>query len=159
MATKLSAARLAARSGAHTVIASGASEGVIEQILDAQPLGTLLTAQERPLDARKRWIADQQQARGALTLDAGASQAVRERGVSLLPVGVSRVSGEFVRGDLVQLLDPKGPVVAQGLVNYSSEEAARLVGLASDQIEAALGYRNEDELVHRDNLVVLADGR
>ena len=156
MATKVGAARLAARSGAHTLIARGAEPNIITRLLAGERIGTLLLADERPLDARKRWIADQLQPRGSLALDAGASLALRERGVSLLPVGVRNIAGEFQRGDLVQMLDPDGAVVAKGLTNYSSDEARRLIGASSDQIEGILGYRNEDELVHRDNLVVLA---
>ena len=156
MATKLGAARLAARSGAHTLIASGREPRVIHRLLAGEPLGSLLFAKERPLDARKRWIADQLKPRGALILDEGATRALKERGVSLLPVGVVAVEGEFQRGDLVRLLDPERQTVAQGLANYSADEARRLQGVGSSRIEAVLGYSNEEELVHRDNLVVLS---
>ncbi len=155
MLTKLRAARLAARVGAHTFIASGSQPDVLPKLMAGVELGTMLTASEAPLDARKRWIADQLQAAGDLILDDGAALAVAKRGVSLLPVGVTGVQGEFDRGDLVRLLDGNGRLLGQGLVNYTSADARRLLGAASSAIEAKLGYRNEDELVHCDNLVLL----
>ncbi|MDZ7668123.1 MAG: glutamate 5-kinase [Gammaproteobacteria bacterium] len=155
MLTKLRAARIAARSGAHTVIAGGRHPGVLAGILRGEPIGTLLTASVLPLDARKRWIAGHLRAKGELVMDPGAVQAVCHRGVSLLPVGVTAVRGRFVRGDVVHCVDAAGRVVGQGLVNYSSDEAERLIGAASTDIGARLGYALEPELVHRDNLVVL----
>ncbi len=158
MITKLRAARLAARSGAHTAIASGATPGVLGQLLGGQPVGTLLTADLSPLDARKRWIAGQLKAKGALRLDDGAVRAVLNNGVSLLPVGVMAVAGTFARGDLVRCEDSAGRLVAQGLSNYSSADTERLRGVDSREIGAVLGYCFEPELIHRDNLVVLAAG-
>jgi glutamate 5-kinase len=155
MVTKLKAARIAARSGAHTVIAGGREPDVLTRIFAGEAVGTLLTASILPLDARKRWIAGQLRARGDLVLDAGAVEAVSTRGVSLLPVGVVAVRGRFVRGDVVRCLDADGQVIGQGLVNYSSEEAQRLIGAASSEIGKRLGFVLEPELVHRDNLVVL----
>jgi glutamate 5-kinase len=155
MLTKLRAARIAARSGANTVIAGGRSPDVLGRILGGEPIGTLLTTSILPLDARKRWIAGHLRAKGDLVLDDGAVGAVTSRGVSLLPVGVVAVRGRFSRGDLVRCLDGTGRVIGQGLVNYSSEEAARLAGAASSEIAGRLGYCLEPELVHRDNLVVL----
>jgi len=155
MLTKLRAARIAARSGANTVIAGGRQPGVLAGILRGEPIGTLLTASVLPLDARKRWIAGHLRAKGDLVLDAGAVEAVCHRGVSLLPVGVTAVRGRFVRGDVVHCVDAAGRVVGQGLVNYSSDEAQRLIGAASTDISTRLGYTLEPELVHRDNLVVL----
>lgn len=155
MITKLKAARLAARSGANTVIAHGAEPGTLTRILAGEPVGTLLAASVSPLDARKRWIAGQQRVKGRLTLDSGAVTALRERGVSLLPVGVTAVSGEFSRGELVACEDAAGRVVAQGLANYSSAETGQMLGASSDVIGERLGYSLEPELIHRDNLVVL----
>ena len=155
MVTKLKAARIAARSGAHTVIAGGREADVLTRIFAGEAVGTLLTASILPLDARKRWIAGQLRVRGDLVLDAGAVEAVSTRGVSLLPVGVVAVRGRFVRGDVVRCLDAEGQVIGQGLVNYSSEEAQRLIGAASSEIGKRLGFVLEPELVHRDNLVVL----
>lgn len=155
MLTKLRAARLAARAGAHTFIANGSEVDILPRLMAGVEIGTLLSASEAPLDARKRWIADQLQARGDLTLDEGACSALAKRGVSLLPVGVTAVAGDFGRGDLVRLLDSSGRLLGQGLVNYASADARQLLGTASNAIEAKLGYRNEDELVHCDNLVLL----
>jgi glutamate 5-kinase len=154
MQTKIRAARLAARSGAHTVLAHGAEEDVLQRIIAAEDVGTVLASSELPLDARKRWIADQLKARGDLVLDAGAVRALR--GVrSLLPVGVVGVRGEFSRGEMVRCVDEAGALIAQGLVNYSSTDARKLLGANSDEITVRLGYRIEPELVHRDNLVVI----
>ncbi|MEQ8483261.1 MAG: glutamate 5-kinase [Pseudomonadales bacterium] len=158
MVTKLKAARIAARSGADTVIAGGREPSVLTRLFRGDEVGTLLTASVTPMDARKRWIAGHLRAKGDLVLDAGAVQAVTSRGVSLLPVGVVAVRGSFKRGDVVRCVDGEGRVVGQGLVNYSSEEAARLVGASSADIDGRLGYRLEPELVHRDNLVVLERG-
>ncbi|HEY5646674.1 MAG TPA: glutamate 5-kinase [Pseudomonadales bacterium] len=156
MITKLKAARLAARSGAHTVIAGGSDPTVLSRIASGAEAGTLLAAGVSPLDARKRWIAGQQRARGRLLLDAGAVSALVGRGVSLLPVGVTGVEGEFSRGALVQCVGPDGRVVAQGLCNYSSAEASKMLGAGTQGIVARLGYSLEPELIHRDNLVILA---
>ena len=154
MVTKIGAARIAARSGAHTVIADGRKAGVLARILDGEAEGTLLAATVLPLVARKRWIAGQLKPKGELVVDAGAAAAMRTRGVSLLPVGVVAVRGEFVRGEVVRCVTEGGAAVAQGLVNYSSAEAGRLAGVATDDIASILGYVVEPELVHRDNLVI-----
>jgi glutamate 5-kinase len=156
MITKLRAARIAARSGANTILANGRKPGALQSVLAGEAIGTLLTADLSPLDARKRWIAGQLTARGSLYLDEGAVRALRSRGVSLLPVGVTKVAGEFSRGELVRCLDTEGRLIAQGLCNYSSEDTRRLLGVDSRDINARLGYSHEPELIHRDNLVVLA---
>ncbi len=158
MITKLQAARLAARSGASTVIASGREPGALRAILQGEAVGTVLSADLSPLDARKRWIAGQLKAKGELRLDAGAVNALTARGVSLLPVGVTGVSGRFSRGELVRCLDGDGRLVAQGLSNYSSDETLKVLGADSREIAARLGYSLEAELIHRDNLVILARG-
>jgi glutamate 5-kinase len=157
MITKVRAARIAARSGAHTVIAGGRHPEILTRILHGERVGTLLGASVLPLDARKRWIAGQLRPRGELVLDEGAVRAVCSQRVSLLPVGVVAVRGSFSRGDVVRCVDAAGAAVAQGLVNYSSDEASRLVGAATREIATRLGYSLEPELVHRDNLVVLAE--
>jgi glutamate 5-kinase len=154
MITKLRAAKLAARSGANTIIVGGRLENVLLQLAAGEAVGTLLTAGQQPQAARKRWLAGQLQARGTLQLDAGAARVLTQQGRSLLPVGVKSVSGEFTRGDMVICLDPEGREIARGLVNYSSDEAAKIIGRSSDQIEALLGYRDDEELIHRDNLVL-----
>ena len=154
MVTKLAAARSAARSGAHTVIAHGRSRDVLLRLARGERIGTLLTADLAPLDARKRWIAGQLRARGELRVDAGASHAIIHRGVSLLPAGVTDANGAFRRGDMVRVLDPDGVEIAKGLANYDAVETRKLIGRNSADIEAILGYVDEPEVVHRDNLVV-----
>ncbi|MEN8166161.1 MAG: glutamate 5-kinase [Pseudomonadota bacterium] len=155
MVTKVRAARLAARSGTGTVIASGRREQVVDAISRGEPIGTLLVPVQEPQAARKRWLAGQLQVRGSLTLDDGAVQVLRDRGSSLLPVGVVAMSGEFVRGEAVVCVDTAGCEVARGLVNYGAQEARRIIGQPSSQIESILGYVDEQELIHRDNLVLL----
>ena len=155
MRSKLLAAEKAARSGASTVIASGRDANVITRVLDGETIGTHLLAAQGRVAARKQWLAGQASAAGKLRLDAGAVKVIRDGGKSLLPVGVKAVEGTFTRGEIVSCLDPEGHEVARGLVNYSSEEAGRIIGQASDKIESILGYIDEPELIHRDNMVVL----
>ncbi|MCE8030866.1 glutamate 5-kinase [Halomonas daqingensis] len=155
MTTKIQAARLAARSGTVTVIASGRQPEVLTRLAEGEPLGTLLRPEEAPMAARKRWLAGQLQVRGSLTLDAGAVKVLRGSGSSLLAVGVKALSGDFVRGDMVLCVDEQGQRIAKGLVNYGADEARRILGQPSHQIEAILGYMEAPELIHRDNLVVL----
>ena len=155
MITKLRAARLAARSGAHTVIVGGALERVLVRVADGESLGTLLVADTEPLVARKQWLAGQLQVKGTLTLDAGAVRVLRESGRSLLPVGVVHTQGQYSRGDLVRCVAEDGREVARGLINYASEETARILRLPSERIASVLGYAGDPELVHRDNLVVI----
>jgi len=155
MITKVLAAKRAARSGAHTVIASGAEPDVLLRLARGEPIGTLLTAQTVPLAARKQWLADHLNVAGRLKLDAGAVRALVRDGKSLLPIGVREVSGEFERGAVVACDDPEGREVARGLINYSSAETRQIMGRPSGEIEAVLGYVDEPELIHRDNLVLL----
>ena len=155
MLTKVKAARLGARSGASTVIVGGQQARAISRVLAGEDIGTLLTAELAPMAARKRWIAGQLRAKGSLQVDAGAAAALKGQGVSLLAVGVTGVSGEFRRGDVVGVTDAQGQLLAQGLCNYSSAEVAVLTGARSEEFAERIGYRNEPELVHRDNLVVL----
>ena len=155
MLTKLRAARLAARSGADTVIAGGRHEDVLVRLADGEAVGTLLVAERQPLAARKQWLAGLMQIGGRIVIDDGAVRVLRESGRSLLPVGATAVAGRFERGDLVSCCDAQGNEVARGLVNYSSDDAARIIGHSSARIEELLGYQSEEELIHRDNLVVL----
>ncbi len=155
MATKVLAAARAARSGAHTIIVSGREPDVLRRLADGEQLGSHLEAATRPLAARKQWLADHLQVRGHVHLDAGAARALRQGGKSLLPIGVTRVDGEFGRGEVVTCVDDAGRELARGLVNYSAEEARRIAGQPTAAIEQVLGFIDEAELIHRDNLVVL----
>ncbi|NCF44203.1 MAG: glutamate 5-kinase [Proteobacteria bacterium] len=155
MVTKIRAARLAARSGAHTVIASGHVEQVLGRLLGGENIGTLLYAEMSPLAARKRWIAGQLRAKGDIVLDPGAVNALQQRGVSLLAAGIVDTRGSYGRGDVVRCVDQGGVVIAQGLSNYAAAEVAVIKGLGSDQYAAAIGYAAEAEVVHRDNLVLV----
>jgi glutamate 5-kinase len=155
MLTKVLAARRAARSGAHTVIASGRETEVLVRLAGGERIGTLLVAGTVPLAARKQWLADHLTVSGVVRLDAGAVRALTRDGKSLLPVGVIEVSGDFSRGELVGVVDGGGREVARGLINYSADETRRIMRKASGEIEATLGYVGEPELIHRDNLVLL----
>jgi glutamate 5-kinase len=154
MITKVRAAQRAARSGAHTLIASGREPDVLLRLAAGEAIGTLLVAGSSPLQARKQWLADHLQLAGALALDAGAVQALRA-GRSLLPIGVTGLQGEFERGAVVACRGPDGREIARGLTNYSSAEARRIAGRPTVEIESILGYIDEPELIHRDNLVLL----
>ena len=155
MYTKLRAARLAGRSGAATVIAGGREPQVLARLAQGEELGTLLLPGQEPEAARKRWLAGQLQVRGRLRLDDGAVKVLCQSGRSLLAVGVREVLGEFQRGELVACVDAEGREIARGLVNYSSAEARRIKGHPSSEIQSILGYVDEDELIHRDNLVLV----
>ena len=155
MITKVLAARRAARSGAHTVIASGREPDVLLRLARGERLGTLLSARTVPLAARKQWLADHLTVSGRLRLDAGAINALVRDGKSLLPIGVVEVSGTFERGEVVACTDPQGREVARGLVNYAASETRRIMRRPSGDIEGILGYIEEPELIHRDNLVLL----
>ncbi len=155
MVTKLRAARLAARSGTATIIAPGAGERVLTRIAAGEDMGTLLVSNQEPEAARKRWLAGHLQVRGRLTLDAGAVKVLRSSGRSLLAVGVKAVDGGFVRGEVVSCVDEQGREVARGLVNYNAQEARRIMGQSSSAIQEILGYVDEDELINRDNLVLV----
>lgn len=154
MLTKLSAARLAARSGTNTIIASGREEKVLNRLLQGEELGTLLEADSEPVTARKQWLASQLAISGKLVLDAGAVKVLRDSGRSLLAVGIKSLTGSFSRGEVVACIDESGNEVARGLANYSAEEIEILKGQGSENIEQLLGYAGEEEVVHRDNLVL-----
>jgi glutamate 5-kinase len=155
MLTKVLAAKRAARSGAHTIIASGREPNVLLRLAGGERIGTQLNAKSATLAARKQWLADHLQVRGSLVLDAGAAAALRLHGKSLLAIGVHDVSGEFERGELVSCLDEARREIARGLVNYSSSDTRRILRTPSTEFETKLGYVGEPELIHRDNLVLL----
>jgi len=155
MATKVRASRLAARSGAVTVIASGRVEDVLLKIRSAQDVGTLILPSRSPEAARKQWLAGHLQVKGTLVVDGGAKAAMLERGKSLLPAGVVSVQGRFSRGEMVLMVDEAGVALARGLVNYGAVEAEAIIGLSSSRIQEVLGFVNEDELVHRDNFALV----
>jgi glutamate 5-kinase len=155
MLTKVRAARLAARSGADTLIASGREENVIVRVAAGELLGSWLQPERGRVAARKQWVAGHLKSRGALVLDDGAVRALRKEGTSLLPVGVKDAQGTFSRGDMVICVDERGGLVARGLVNYSVDETLKLLGKASSSIGDILGYKGEPELIHRDDLVII----
>ena len=155
MLTKILAAKRAARSGAHTVIASGREVNVLVRLATGEAVGTHLRTEQAKMLAKKQWMADHLRVSGELHLDAGAVKVLRTDGKSLLPVGVIGIEGSFERGDVVACLDPKGQTVARGLVNYSSAETAKIMRQPSSNIASILGYVDEAELIHRDNLILL----
>lgn len=154
MATKIRAARLAARSGTCTLIAPGREADVLLRLRRGEELGTLLRANQAPIAAHKQWLAGHLQLKGRLTCDPGAVRALREQGSSLLPVGVKAVTGEFRRGEVVACVDEAGHEIARGLVNYNADEVRQILGQPSGRIEEILGYVAEPELIHRDDMVV-----
>ncbi len=154
MVTKVKAAAQAAISGADTVIASGHEERVIERLVSGESVGTVLRASGDRLAARKQWLAGRLRSEGRVTLDTGAVSVLRESGRSLLPVGVTAIEGDFERGALITCVTVDGAEVARGLTNYSSDEARKIMGQASTRIETILGYVDEPELIHRDNMVL-----
>ncbi|MGB8857594.1 MAG: glutamate 5-kinase, partial [Burkholderiales bacterium] len=155
MLTKILAAKRAARSGAHTIIVSGREPEVLQRLAQGESIGTQLKAETLTLAARKQWLADHLQVGGKVMLDAGAVKALRVDGKSLLPIGVTGVSGLFERGEIITITDSEGRDVARGLANYSADETKKIMRKPSAEIEAILGYVDEPELVHRDNLVLL----
>lgn len=155
MLTKILAAKRAASSGAHTVIAWGREDDVLTRLAGGELIGTQLTAQTGQLTARKQWMADHLQTAGKVVLDAGAVQKVSDEGKSLLPIGVTQVHGEFSRGEVITCTDEAGRAIARGLTNYSSSDARRIIRHPSGDIASILGFIEEPELIHRDNLVLL----
>ncbi|MFK7815726.1 MAG: glutamate 5-kinase [Gammaproteobacteria bacterium] len=155
MLTKVSAARLAARAGAATIIAPGRVENILLEIAAGKKHGSLLYPDNEPLVARKQWIANQLYTNGQLVLDEGACLVISKEGKSLLSIGVQEVKGNFERGEVVSCVNNQGEEIARGLVNYNAKEAEKLKGISSSEIETTLGYTEEPELIHRDNLVVV----
>jgi len=154
MATKLLAARRAARSGATTIIMSGKYEDNLQQLAKGETVGTLLWADNEPMTARQQWLVGHLKPKGSIYLDDGAAKVVQQQGKSILAVGVKKAEGEFTRGELVVCKNLTGQEIARGLVNYNVDEANKIMGKSSRDIEAILGYVDEAELIHRDNLVV-----
>lgn len=155
MATKLRAAKLAARSGATTLIVSGRIPDVLSQVQQGEVLGTLLLPPQASIAARKQWLGSHLKMQGQLHLDAGASRALCQNGRSLLPVGVVQCEGNFARGDMVACFNHEGREIARGLINYAAEETRKIMRQPSEKIPEILGYENESELIHRDNLVLV----
>lgn len=154
MITKILAARRAAGSGASTVIAWGREPDVLIRLCEGEAIGTLLIARTPKQQARKQWMADHLQLRGAVAVDDGAARKLMQEGKSLLPIGMTSVTGDFARGDVIAVRDSNGQEIARGLANYASAEARLLCRKPSNEFEALLGYAAEPEMVHRDNLVL-----
>ena len=155
MLTKVLAARRAAGSGTSTLIAWGREPDVLLRLARGERIGTALVARMPKLAARKQWMVDHLQLRGSVTVDAGAAGKLRAEGVSLLPIGVVEVQGEFARGDVISVRGPEGGELARGLANYSAAEARLIARKPSNRIESLLGYANEPEMIHRTNLVLI----
>lgn len=155
MLTKLRAARTAARSGTETLIIPGKLPGILASIAAGEKLGTRLKPSQTPDAARKRWLAAQLQAKGKVTIDDGAEQYVTQQGSSLLAVGVKSIEGDFQRGDVVVIVNGTGKEIARGLINYSHADTKQIIGKPSSEIKTILGYVDEAELIHRDNLVLM----
>ena len=156
MITKILAARRAAGSGASTVIAWGREPDALLRLVQGESIGTLLVAQTQKTQARKQWMADHLQLRGAVVVDEGAASKVSDEGKSLLPIGMVSVEGDFSRGDVIAVRNGAGVEIARGLANYSSSEARLICRRPSADFERLLGYVAEPEMVHRDNLVITA---
>ncbi len=153
MLTKVLAAKRASQSGASTIIVSGREKNVLTRLADGESIGTLLYSDRKKMSARNQWIADHLQLKGYCTIDDGAVAAVKA-GKSLLPVGVKSVEGDFLRGEVIACLNKEGKEICRGLVNYGSDDARRIMGLHSDEIFEELGYMEQRELIHQDNMVV-----
>jgi glutamate 5-kinase len=156
MATKLEAAQAAARGGASTAVCNGLAKDVLLRVAAGERVGTLFLAGQR-LASRKHWLAFTMSTRGELVIDEGAVRAVVERGKSLLPAGIAEVRGKFGIGDPVAIVDARGSALARGLVGYSSDEIRRIAKRPAREIRSVLGYSNGDEVIHRDDLVLLQD--
>jgi glutamate 5-kinase len=154
MRTKLKAAVIAVKSGTQTVIASGIDQSVLIKVADGDSVGTLLTTSEETVQARKQWLANQAYLRGTVLLDDGAVIALTKNGKSLLPVGIKSVDGEFKRGEIIACIDQSGNEIARGLTNYDSVQTKLIIGKSSKEIQELLGHIEEDELIHRDNLIL-----
>jgi glutamate 5-kinase len=154
MITKILAAKRAAKSGASTVIAWGRESDVLVRLASGEAIGTALIAPTQKMAARKQWMADHLQMRGAVVVDDGANTKLRDGGKSLLPIGVVEVTGEFHRGDVIAVRSLAGVEIARGLANYSSSEARLIARKPSSEFERLLGFTGEPEMIHRDNLVL-----
>ncbi len=157
MKTKIIAAKRAARSGAHTIIASGHENNVLVRLAQGEAVGTQISTKTQKIAARKQWLANHLQTYGEITLDTGAVKALTKEGKSLLPIGAISSTGTFERGEVVNCVDQEGREIARGLINYSATETLKILRFASSEIENILGYVDEPELIHRNNLVLLYD--
>jgi glutamate 5-kinase len=155
MATKLAAAKKAGKSGAATIIANGTVDGIVARVLTGETVGTLILPATTSLTSRKHWIAFTLRPQGRLTVDGGASSVLRREGRSLLPSGILSIEGNFTRGACVRICDQAGSEFARGIVDYASSEIELILGHRSSEIEEILGFRYGDEIIHRDNLVLL----
>jgi glutamate 5-kinase len=155
MRSKVRAARLCTTAGESVLMANGSVPDVLDAIFRCEPVGTLFLPHGSTLPARKRWLGLTAQPRGRLVVDAGARDAVQHKGRSLLPIGVVRATGSFAKGDVVSICSPDGTEFARGLSNYAAADAQRILGLRTDQVAEALGALPYEEIVHRDNLVVI----
>jgi glutamate 5-kinase len=155
MVTKLQAARKAALFGVPMILANGMVEGILERIFQAEDVGTLFTSEVNKLNSRKHWIAFTLEPQGRIIVDDGAKKAILQKGKSLLPSGVLAAEGEFSLGDPVVLVDLQKQEFAKGLSNYGSAEINKIKGLKTTEVENKLGYKYGDEIIHRDDLVVL----
>lgn len=155
MFTKISAARIAARSGAATIIVSGEIESVITGIIKGKDLGTYLKSTIAPLAARNQWLAGQLQVKGYLELKKSAINNLKNGEQSLLAIGVKKVSGDFKRGELISCVDKQGNEIARGLINYNIDETLKIIGKMSNEFETILGYADNDELIHWNNMMVI----
>ncbi|MFT7470515.1 MAG: glutamate 5-kinase [Kiritimatiellia bacterium] len=154
MVTKITAAKLASRSGTNTLIANGREQQILSRLLEGEEIGTLLYTDSEPVTAKKQWLASQLTVKGSLVLDAGAVKVLKDSGCSLLAVGIKSLLGQFARGEVVSCLDEAGVEIARGLVNYDSNEIEKIKGRSSENIENLLGYAGEEEIIHRDNLIL-----
>ena len=155
MATKILAARRAALSGAHTIIASGKRNNILVDLSNDEDIGTFLQSREIKLVARKKWLADNLKSNGKIYIDQGAEKALIHKGKSLLAAGITKVVGTFDRGEVIQCVNESEHEILKGLVNYNSEEVKKIIGVSSDKIESILGYVNESSLIHRDNMIII----
>jgi glutamate 5-kinase len=156
MTTKITAAQRAARSGTHTIICSGSQLDILKRVEQGEQVGTMLTATSEPLQAKKQWLANQLKSKGKVFVDAGAAKVLTQKNKSLLGVGVTKIEGNFNRGELVSCIDPDGCEIAKGLINYDAQQSNKIKGLSSEKIEAVLGFVDEPELINRDNLVIIS---
>ena len=155
MRSKLESARLVTASGDRVIIASGRHEGVLSAILAGEEVGTLISSPGQGINSRKRWIGSAARCAGQVTIDQGAVDALVQRGSSLLPVGVTNVTGDFQKGDIISLRNPQGQEIARGLTNFSANELHQIAGQSTSQMAESLGYRTYEEVVHRDNMALL----
>ena len=155
MLTKLKAASIASKSNTQTIIASGNESSILLKIANSKKVGTLLTTSEDTLQAKKQWLANQAYLKGRVTIDSGAVTAIIKSGKSLLPIGVKSITGEFKRGEIISCIDLDGKEIARGLSNYDSIQATSIMGKSSEEIGELLDCKDEDELIHRDNMILI----